>query len=150
MKEFPVKDGSGRDTKVKGLSGDIKSNMLFTFFRKLITRGQHKLDVDIIVFDGHAPMPANGHKLHEDDIPTQKPFKLDIREYNKATTEGERRATELAVSTRIYAVKQIRDAHNLPFPFFRMGNYMRLDVDIHVAAKDEQSQIEVSDMAHCK
>jgi hypothetical protein len=43
----------------------------------------------------------------------------------------------------------MRDARGLAFPFFRMGNYMRLDVDIH-AAREDKEEIEVSDMAHCK
>ena len=123
--------------------------MLFTFFKTIITRGDDKLDVDVCVFDVHGPMNANGYKMHQDDKRTTDAFKLDIREYHKYLTEGERRVTELSVSTMIYAVKDIRDAHGLPFPFFRMGNLMRLDVDMH-AAREDRDEIEASDMAHCK
>ena len=124
--------------------------MLCTFFKKIITRGDDDLDVDVCVFDVHAPMNANGYNgMHQGDQRTTEYFKLDIREYHKKITEGERRVTELSVSTRLYAVKDIRDAHGLPFPFFRMGNLMCLDIDVHTA-RDDRSEIEKSDMAHCE
>lgn len=148
-KEFDVKDSEGEDTGVLGLSGNIEGNMLFTFFKENLTRGDPTLEVDICCFDGHAPMNANDQKYHQDDIATKEPFKVDIREYNKRCTEGERRVADLSVSTLVYSVKDMRDARGLPFPFFQMGTYMRLDFDIH-AARGERTEIEISDMAHCK
>ena len=147
--EFTVKDESGQDTAVRGLTGNIADNMLCTFFKKIITRDDDDLDVDVCVFDVHSPMNVNGYKMHQGDQRTSEYFKLDIREYHKKITEGERRVTELSVSTKIYAVKDIRDAHGLLFPFFRMGNLMSLDIDVHVV-RDDRSEIETSDMAHCE
>lgn len=148
-KEFEVKDAEGADTGVRGLSGNIEGNMLFTFFKENLTAGDAALEVDILCLDTHQPMNANGHKYHQDDVAAKEPFKLDIREYNKKCTEGERRVAELSVSTFVYYIQDMRDARGLAFPFFRMGNYMRLDVDIH-AAREDKEEIEVSDMAHCK
>ena len=99
--EFTVKDESGQDTAVRGLTGNIADNMLCTFFKKIITRDDDDLDVDVCVFDVHSPMNVNGYKMHQGDQRTSEYFKFDIREYHKKITEGERRVTELSVSTRI-------------------------------------------------
>jgi hypothetical protein len=147
-KEFVVKNAEGEETAVCGLTGNIESNMLHTFFKTNLTLNDPTKDLDVCVFDGHCPMPANGRKYHQDDIASRDPKKLDIREYNKRCTEGERRIADLSMSTLVYAVKEIRDAHGLPFPCMRMGNYCRLDADIH-AARGDRTEIEISDMAHC-
>ena len=46
-------------------------------------------------------------------------------------------------------MKDIRDEHGLSFSFFRMGNLMCLDIDVHTVITD-RSEIETSDMTHCE
>jgi len=147
-KEFFVKNAAGEETAVCGLTGNIESNMLHQFFKTNITRDDPTKDLNVCVIDGHCPMPANGRKYHQDDIASRDPRKLDIREYNKRCTEGERLVADLSMSTLLYAVQEIRNAHGLPFPCMCMGNYQRLDADIH-AARGHRTEIEISDMAHC-
>ena len=82
------------------------TSMLHDFAAEILRNGNATLARPrIAVLDLVSPMPANGRSMHEGDRPSDDPWKLNIREYWRHQTEGERIAQDMSLSEMAYAGK---------------------------------------------